>query len=111
MIDDLKEVTRVYPCSVCEKEYSLRKPLFLHRDIYSKKPDWYCPKSNHHYEIGLRKKVDKIPRETRQKVLDLMHQGWKLGDVAKECNIELDCGLLILKDNISSVEYLRTEAI
>jgi hypothetical protein len=53
-----------------------------------------------------------VPRETRQKFLDLMHSGKNLGDAKNICGIEdtLVASAIILM-NVKSYKYVGTETL
>mgnify|MGYP001613735339 FL=1 len=59
----------------------------------------------------IREKVINTPKETRQKLLDLIRSGKTLGEAGKECGLEFDVYCQILTDNIENTKYLRMEAI
>jgi len=51
--------------------------------------------------------VAKIPRETKQKVIDLLRRGKKVGDIRKELNLDLMDTAEIITQNISCCHYLK----
>ena len=64
------------------------------------------------YEVRLRKKVDAVPRETKQKFLDAMWAGKTIGEASEIAGFEtteLACG--VLNENIAEHKYLRTTAV
>lgn len=63
------------------------------------------------YQQKIREKTDLVPREVRQKFLDLLWQGNSIGEAREICEIGLDEAGQIVLDNIGSHHYLRTEAV
>ncbi len=53
-----------------------------------------------------------LPKETRQKFLDLMHSGMTLGESGRECGISFEASCGIMNENIEQRLYrtLRAEA-
>ena len=51
--------------------------------------------------------VAKIPKETKQKVINLLRQGMKVGDIRKELNLDLMDTAEIITQNISCYHYLK----
>ena len=77
-----------------------------------------CPKCHYFkcgrtYEEKLKEKVDAVPQEKKQKLLDLVWSGLTLGEAAEKAGFEKDTGVYakILQDNIGQYHYLRKEAI
>jgi len=54
--------------------------------------------------------VANIPVETKQKVLDLLRNGMKVGDIRKELNLDLMDTAEIITQNIGCYHYLKTVA-
>lgn len=55
--------------------------------------------------------VAKIPKETKQNVLDLLRSGKTVGEIQKELNLDLMDTAEIICQNINTVSLLRNEAI
>lgn len=62
------------------------------------------------YKQEVRKKINATSRETRQKILDLVHQSLCVGDIGKELNISTDIIGQVILDNIVITRTLSTEA-
>lgn len=63
------------------------------------------------YQQKIREKTDLVPKEIKQKFLDLIWQGKTLGEAKDVCEIGLDEAGQIVLDNIAEYKYLRTKAI
>jgi hypothetical protein len=64
------------------------------------------------FEERTQEKVDAVPQETKQAVLDLMWKGHSIGEVKEILKIDdtmVVCG--IINQNIGSHKYLRTKAV
>lgn len=102
-------------CPVCQKEYYLDK--FTERiikDFPDRKEFWVessCPESSNHFLIVRKREVASLPRETKQKVLDLVHEGKTIGEVRKELNLELMVVCEIINQNIKEIHYLSRELV
>jgi len=74
-----------------------------------------CGKKLRDFQAELRAKIDAIPQEIKQKILDGLRSGMNVGDAIEASGIneiESDSlvGLTIISDNIEKVHFLRTEA-
>lgn len=100
-------------CPICQKEYKMRKIVEeIIKDFPEKKDKWIemeCPNSNMHFKILRDREIANIPKETKQKVLDLIHEGKTVGDVCKILNLETMIVAEIIIQNIGTVSYLKTE--
>ncbi len=65
------------------------------------------PKTAAQIRQGYRDKALALPRETRQAMLDALHDGATLGDVARAFCVDLDtvCGLINI--NMAQIQFLR----
>ena len=63
------------------------------------------------YIEDLKQRASSVSLHTRQKLLDLLHEGKTLGEVRKELNLDLDVVGQIIMQNLDSLSYLRTEAV
>ena len=101
-------------CPICQKEYKTRKIVDdIIKDFPDRADKWIemeCPNNSMHFKILREKKIDKLPKETKQKVLDLMHEGKSVGDVGKILNLDTMIVAEIIIQNIGTVSYLKTEA-
>ncbi len=75
----------------------------------------HCPvcglKIGKDYIEKLRDRVNAVPQEKKQKLLDGVWKGLKLGDAIKAAKIEQSVGFQIFADNIGDYHYLRKEAV
>ena len=102
-------------CPICQKEYDTRKIVDdIIKDFPDKTDKWTemeCPNNNMHWKILEDKKIAKLPKEIRQKVLDLMNEGKTIGEVCETLNLETMTVSGIITQNIREIHVLRTEAI
>lgn len=65
------------------------------------------------YEEKLQEKIDAVPQEQKQKLLDLVWSGLALGEAARQSGFDTEVGVYakILADNIGVHHYLRTQAV
>lgn len=59
----------------------------------------------------LRAMVADVPKETKQKLLDLLHEGKTIGEATRECELDLQVSGEIIMQNIGKYEFLRKEAV
>ena len=98
-------------CPECEMKYKMRSNEY--NLMVKKDKGWLilkCPRTDQHYKIKLRKLVEAVPKETKQKILDLLHKGLTVGEVRKKVNLDLMVVSTILCDNIHAVHFLNKEA-
>lgn len=105
-------------CKECNKDYLMNLKeynLMVKSEDSERGARWIglkCPNNSIHWKIKLQTEVDKVPQETRQKILDLMRSGEKLGDVCKKVKLSLDVGSEIFFKNIEPYGYhLREVAL
>lgn len=102
-------------CGICQKEYYLPKIVeAIIKDFPDRKEFWInssCPEAPNHFLIIRKREVAKIPREQKQKVLDLLREGKTIGVICEELNLELDIVCEIITQNIQDIHVLRREAI
>jgi hypothetical protein len=102
-------------CPICQKEYNLDKLTeSIIKDFPDKKEFWIkssCPDAPNHFLILRKREVALVPKETKQKVLDLMHEGKTIGEICAELNLKLDITCEIINQNIQKFSILRTEAV
>jgi transposase-like protein len=102
-------------CSVCEKDFKIEKIwLEIAEEIPKSKQmhiDYRCPNYNNHIRIQRQKEVSQVPKEVRQKVLDLFRSGKTIGQTREELNLSLDVTCEIILQNIEDIPILRSEAI
>jgi len=94
-------------CPECDKEFMMGSAEYKLMVLDFGTVNWLslkCPNSENHYKLKIRKKVDAVPQEAKQKFLDLMHQGMKLGDARGD--LEVDVAAQILTDNIEPGCYI-----
>jgi len=100
-------------CPLCQTEYNTPSVIeSIIKDFPDKKDFWLetkCPNYKNHYDIVQARKVAAIPREMKQKVLDLMWDGKSIGEICKELNLELDVVCGIVSANIRHISILNTE--
>ncbi len=75
---------------------------------------FYCNKKiNPSFQEKTRKAVDETPKEKKQELLDLMHEGKKLGQAMKITGLDGMVAAQIILDNVEHHGYdsLRKEAI
>ena len=100
-------------CPICKKEYSTRKLVDdIIRDFPEDKNRWIemeCPDYKMHFNILRELEMAKLSKETKQEVLDLMHQGKSVGDVGKMLKLDTMIVAQIISDNISTISYLKRE--
>jgi hypothetical protein len=72
----------------------------------------FCNKKiNPSYMEKLRAMVADVPKETKQKLLDLLHEGKTIGEATRECELDLQVSGEIIMQNIGKYEFLRKEAV
>lgn len=100
-------------CPICQKEYKMEKIVEdIIKDFPEKKNKWIamkCPNNSMHFKILRDREIAKLPKETKQKVLDLMHEGKTVGDVGKILNLDTMIVAHIIIQNTGTVSYLKTE--
>lgn len=68
-----------------------------------------CPNYNMHFDILRELEISKLSKETKQEVLDLMHQGKTVGDVCKILKLDTMIVATIISQNIGTISYLKRE--
>ena len=63
------------------------------------------------YKKELREKALAVPKETRQKVIDMFRHGKTIGEIRKEFDLELMTTAEIITMNIETVPILNQETI
>lgn len=100
-------------CPICKKEYRTRKLIDdVIKDSPSDKNRWIemeCPNYNMHFNILRELEIAKLSKETKQEVLDLMHQGKTVGDVCKMLKLDTMIVAEIISQNIGTISYLKRE--
>lgn len=104
-------------CPICDTWYTInsdqKKHLKLIQEDFPDTEDFWlgswCPKAPQHYKMQLRKKVAALPKDTRQKVLDLIWEGKTIGEVKDQLKLETDVVAQIISDNIKCYKYLGRE--
>lgn len=100
-------------CPICQKEYKMEKIVEnIIKDFPDKTDKWIemkCPNNSRHFKILRERALAKMPKETKQKVLDLMHEGKTVGDVGKILNLETMMVGEIILENTKTYSFLRTE--
>ncbi len=82
------------------------------RDALLRKAGIEPPKSADEIRQEWRDQALALPKETRQKALDLVNAGEKLGDVQKACGIDEIMVLCeIINMNIENVMFLKKETV
>ena len=61
------------------------------------------------YEEKLQAKVDAVPKEDKQKLLDVIWEGKTLGEAMEVIGVETEIGAKILVDCIGTHKYLKRE--
>ena len=51
--------------------------------------------------------VEKIPKETKQKVIDLLREGKTVGEIRKELNLDLMDTAEIICQNVDTYSFLK----
>jgi len=101
-------------CPICQKEYKSRKIVDdILRDFPEDKDKWIameCPDNSTHFKILRDREMAKISKETKQKILDLMHHGKSVGDVGKILKLDIMIVAEIIIENIENISFLRREA-
>ncbi len=83
------------------------------KDLPERTNSWVemqCPNAPNHYKILLDRKISALPKESKQKILDLFHDGKNIGDVGKELGVDTDVIAGVLLQNFDTIHILRTEA-
>lgn len=100
-------------CPICKKEYNTRKIVeSIIKDFPKEKNNWIkmeCPNNDNHFKILRKKEMDKLPREIKQKVLDLMHEGKTVGEVKKILELDTMIVAEIISNNLGTISYLKKE--
>lgn len=71
---------------------------------------WCNKKINLSFKEKLEKQVDEISIETKQKVLDILHEGKTIGEACKATGLETVVVGEIIMRNIKEYRYLSREA-
>lgn len=103
-------------CPDCNRKYGMPKRKY---DLMVKDEGeigknwirWNCPDNNKHFEIKLMQRVNAIPHEKRQEILDLLWAGLSIGEIKEKLNLETHVVAKIIVMNIESAHYLRRESI
>lgn len=98
-------------CSICEKDFKVKDFWVEIADGRKDFIEMQCPTHSDHSKILRQKETAKIPLEKKQKVLDLLKSGKKIGDIRKEVDLSLDVTCEIIMQNIEHYPMLRKEAI
>lgn len=102
-------------CPICQKKYISRKIVDdIIKDFPDDKSTWItmeCPNNENHGRILLEREIEKLPKETKQEVLDLMHQGKSVGDVCKMLKLDTMIVAEIICQNIGTIRYLKREIV
>lgn len=75
-----------------------------------------CGKQLRNFQAELRAKIDAVPLEIKQRIIDGLHNGLNVGQAIeasglKEIESDSLVGYTIVSDNINSYEFLRKQAI
>jgi hypothetical protein len=62
------------------------------------------------YKAKIKAKADKVPLETKQKILDLLREGNTIGEIREIVDLELMVVCEIISQNIRHVPLLREKA-
>ena len=68
-------------------------------------------KTTEEIKAELQKKIDDVPTDLQQRILDLMHEGKTIGEVCKEVNLETFIVSGVIVKNIGTVAYLKKKVI
>jgi hypothetical protein len=93
-------------CAICGKKY-LVASIVLKMDY----DDEFCPDAIKHFAIRRKEKTDKLPQETKQKVLDIFRKGKTIGEIMEKLGLGLDEVSGIIEDNITKVYMLNEKAV
>lgn len=100
-------------CPVCEKEYNTEKIVdAIIKDHPDDENNWIlmkCPNYNNHFKILRKKERDKLSKETKQKILDLIHQGKTVGEVKNLLDLDTMIVAEVICQNIGHIAYLKKE--
>ena len=100
-------------CPICQKKFSTEKMVDeIIKDFPEDKDKWIgmkCPNNNNHFKILREREIEKIPKEDKQKILDLMHKGKSVGEVCKIMKLETMIVAEIISQNLGTISYLKRE--
>ena len=100
-------------CPICQKKFSTEKMVDeIIKDFPESKDRWIemkCPNYNNHFKILRTREIAKLSVETKQEILDLMHQGKTVGDVSQMLKLDSMIVAEIICQNISTIRYLKRE--
>lgn len=70
-----------------------------------------CHKELRNYMQELRAKVDVVPLDVKQTIINGLHEGLNVGQALDLVDVEREVGYQIISDNIGSIGFLRKEAV
>lgn len=68
-------------------------------------------KTTEEIKAELQKKIDDVPTDVQQQILDLMHSGKSVGEVCKIVNLETFIVGGVIVKNIGNIAYLKIKVI
>lgn len=118
----MKHKTIQVLCPYCEKKYTIEKSLMeIFMDSHMK-----CPGHDNHFFIEKERFMKTVPKDIKQKVLDLFRSSKTIGEIGDTLDIPVpgeEFTMLfrvgysktrvignIISENIEHVSYLRSEA-
>jgi len=100
-------------CPICQTEYKTVKIMDeIIKDFPDRKDkliEMECPNNDNHFKILRDREMAKISKDTKQKVLDLMHKGETIGEVGKILSLDTQLVVEIISQNLGTISYLRTK--
>lgn len=96
---------------ICFHNMAKKKCLIPHEEQNFERCLFCNVKINLSFQEKLDKAVAEVPQETKQKILDLLHEGKSIGYVKEAVNLSTLIVGEIVVNNITAVNFLRKEAI
>lgn len=100
-------------CPICEKEYNTEKIVeSIIKDFPDDANKWIlmkCPNYTNHFKILRKREIDKLSKETKQKIIDLIYEGKTVGEVKKIVGLDTMIVAEVICQNIGHIAYLKKE--
>lgn len=74
-----KQTHKLVECHVCKSKFYMPS-IYLK---FNMKIETYCQNNKEHIKIECQQRFDSVPKEERQKILNLFREGKSIGDIKK----------------------------